>query len=149
MELPLIGNDLRAINRQTEGRDVEVTLAESTGAAREFAHDGTVATWVDAESGERRTAPAAALQQVKWLSANNARGRGLLEGAGIGALIGLAGGALIGAAAWKPCTDCWGGFNRGFAAASYGLFGAATGLLVGAFVGASVGHHDAVEFTPP
>lgn len=110
--------------------------------------------WLELRSGtgdewRQISVPTAALKSVSILR----RGRGALEGLGLGLLLGLTTGAAVGGI-WgaiaerntSPSCGCpWGALGLAFGAGS----GAILGTLLGPAIGAEKGHRTTVEFDPP
>jgi hypothetical protein len=83
------------------------------------------------------------------------RGRGGLEGMGIGTLIGAGAGVVLGLSLGsdRPVpsnSDCGcPSFSAGFKAVALGVVGAGVGLVVGLVTGVAYGHHDVVIVDRP
>ncbi len=86
-------------------------------------------SWLNARTHQLETVSTAQIKEIRFVR----RGRGALEGLGIGLLSGAALGAVLGYAAC-PCTSWFGeayGFSRGY--------GAGVGVRVGGFLGGFLG----------
>jgi len=101
--------------------------------------------WLEARGGgvRPRSVPTAALQ---WIHLRN-RGKGAIEGIGVGFLAGAIAGGLVGGIAGSQINDC---DRCGFPFALIGAvaLGVTAALLVGLPIGAIVGHRTTVEFDP-
>ncbi len=87
-----------------------------------------VTTWVDPKNGEVRSVPTAEVASVRFTS----RGRGVLDGLGIGFAVGIGIGALLGAADSGIFTPANGAL---FGAIFFSVPGTGIGGLVGLAVG--------------
>jgi hypothetical protein len=138
--LPAEGSPLQSANFGLRDRSAKLKLREKESfEVSSIALDQTAADFQD-KAGLRRSVPLAAVEEIKYLSPDHPRLRGLLEGAGIGFLSGAVGGFAIGAAAGAGKCDCAGPP----ASIVLGVAGATLGLLAGGAIGAGYGHHDAI-----
>ena len=162
---PIDPSELARVTLEARDRNVDILLAApATGApstplvvgttGREAHGSGLVigverASWQDA-LGNNRSVPLAAVREVHYLSAGHPRGRGALQGAGLGFLAGAVTGAIAGLSAVDDKCDprgwCFFQISAGMKAAiAVGAFGAA-GLLAGGLIGAIVGERTTVRF---
>jgi|FaiFalFF_MnMetaG_3_1042247.scaffolds.fasta_scaffold00877_1 hypothetical protein len=133
--------------RRLEGRKAEVVLRDG----RRFRADGVevspeAVVWWEAGSGTRHSASPGDVEAVCYRD----RGRGALEGAGLGLLAGAGGMAAYGAIA-ASASDCppnaWLCFNHPVAGAVLGaILGALIGPPVGLAIGAVRGSQTCVRF---
>jgi hypothetical protein len=122
------GDDLGTVNLLAERRVAHVTLAGGEIVrARALLIEADSVSWVDARTGEFRTAATPQVREVRFTS----RGRGALEGAGLGAAIG--GGALGGLFTLGMVASGWSWEWGGM------ISGAVLGLPIGAAAGAGMG----------
>ncbi|HUJ28683.1 MAG TPA: hypothetical protein VLW85_21830 [Myxococcales bacterium] len=167
--LPLESAELCELNAQVQNRELTIVAAipprdagtiyqpmivdRESWRGRDLVLDVSAAAFTDVETGKRRTVPTAALRRISWPSDGHPGSFGGLQGAAIGLVSGVAIGALAGFASGDdpPCTSsgwfCFrysAGFKAEVGAAGLGVIG----LLVGAFVGSAIGHHDAIHFAP-
>jgi hypothetical protein len=138
--LPAGGSTLQPASLALRDRSATLKLRENESfEVSSIALDRTAADYQDT-AGLRRSVPLAAVEEVKYLSPDHPRSRGLIEGAGIGFLSGAVGGFAIGAAAGAGKCNCAGPP----ASLVLGLTGATLGLLAGGAIGAAYGHHDKI-----
>ena len=82
------------VNKRAERATSTVVLISGEQVTARSLHVAPdVTTWVDPKNGEVRSAPTAEVASVRFTS----RGRGVLEGLGIGFAVGIGLGALVGA----------------------------------------------------
>jgi hypothetical protein len=140
---PLDSQSVNEINRRIRQREVVVV---APGVDRDSS-SGEVTVGLDSTViGERQQVPTAAIERITFMD----RGRGALDGLGLGLLAGTAGGLIVGslAASSTANKDC-----NASVACLYPFFGAAggaiLGVLIGPVVGAIVGHQTTIELSPP
>jgi hypothetical protein len=154
VHLPPTAADIQAVNSRVSGREARIDLRDPKAdrwAASDSFHglrlrlNAQAIEWDDARTGAQKGAPATTLTNISWLSDGHPRAFGALQGAALGLIGGATAGALIGFASTSPGDF----FSPGVAAKIGAVLFALPGLAVGAAIGAAVGHHDAIEFTPP
>ncbi|MGH7456723.1 MAG: hypothetical protein ACRENG_35570 [bacterium] len=74
------------------------------------------------------------------------RGKGALQGLGLGLLTGTAVGGIIGIAAYKPCDNCFIDFGPGFSLMAGSALGILLGGPFGALIGADIGSKSKYQF---
>jgi hypothetical protein len=133
------------VNARAEGESALVTLHDGEEAhARSLHVAPDVTTWLDPDTGEMRSVPTSDLAFVRFTD----RGRGVLEGTGIGTAIGFAFGVGVGAGAYLGLEENDDGSNLGFiqvspaggvliVGAGFGLIG----LLIGGIAGVDRGSY--------
>ncbi len=130
------------LNKGADGRKTTLSLLDG----REVNTDGLLlapdsTSWFDARTDELRTVPTAEVVEVRFVK----RGKGALEGLGIGLLTGALTGAVLGLAdgddppGWFSMTA-----EQKAGLGAIGLGG--LGGLIGPVVGAGVGHRDIYRF---
>jgi hypothetical protein len=77
------------------------------------------------------------------------RGKGALQGLGLGLLSGAAVGGFIGIASYEPCDNCLIDFGPGFSLMAGSALGVVAGAPFGILVGASVGSKSKYQFQEP
>jgi hypothetical protein len=114
------------VNARAEGEYALVTLHGGEEAPARGLHVAPdVTTWLDSDTGEARSVPTTSLASVRFTD----RGRGVLEGIGLGTAIGFAFGTVAGT------LDDSGGivqFSPLLIGAGYGMAGFLVGIAVGA-----------------
>jgi hypothetical protein len=138
--LPAESDSLQSANFGLRDRSANLKLrGKESLEVSSIVLDQTAADFHD-RAAPRRTVPLAAVEEIKYLSPDHPRLRGLAEGAGIGVLSGAVGGFAIGAALDSGKCNCAGPP----ASIVFGVAAAMLGLLAGGAIGAGYGHHDAI-----
>jgi hypothetical protein len=144
----------RCLGRSLKSRTIPSLAPPKSLDAREVKVGRDTTQWLELRSGtgdERRqsTVPTAALKSISV----RRRGRGALEGLGLGLVLGVTVGAAVGGL-WGAVGESHVSPECGCPLTAAGLvygaaFGAILGPLLGTAIGAGIGHRTTVEFDPP
>ena len=133
----------RAINVRVERRTARVALAGGSAVSVRALHVAPdVTTWIDPATGKTGSAPTAEVVSVQFTN----RGRGLLEGLGLGLVVGAGGGALVGLATYEEprpgelCIFCSRSDSALLGAVFFGMVGTGLGGLIGLARGSRIVH---------
>ena len=132
------------VNARAEQKSALVTLYDGEEVRARSLHVAPdVTTWLDPKTGTMRSVPTSELASVRFTD----RGRGVLEGLGLGTAIGVVSGAVVGAYA-EANGDEGGYVSIEVPGAILGgaVFGS-LGLLIGGIAGVDRGSY--TVYTPP
>jgi hypothetical protein len=149
MRRPASGAELESMMPSQRGR--VTLLGEPSAAAPAPSFQQTVPAVVERPLPPAGAAPLIDVSKLRGYDVKN-RGRGALEGLGLGIVFGALVGAAIGSAAGSdaPCNGrdgCYDGFSASDKALAVGLIGALAGSVIGPLVGFATGHTNRYVFT--
>jgi len=124
------------VNARAEGESARLTLHGGEEVRAHGLHVAPdVTTWLDPDTGEMRSAPTGDLASVRFTD----RGRGVLEGIGLGTAIGFAFGVSVGAGAYLGLGESDGASVIQVSPAGGVLIVGAGFGLIGLFIGGVAG----------
>ncbi|HEY7371645.1 MAG TPA: hypothetical protein VIF57_05650 [Polyangia bacterium] len=145
---PASGAELESLMPSQRGR---VTLLGEPSAADPAPSFHQVPALVERPLPPAGAVPLIDVSKLRGYDVKN-RGRGALEGLGLGIVLGALVGAAVGSAAGSdaPCDGrdgCYDGFSASDKALAVGLIGALAGSIIGPLVGFAAGHTNRYVFT--